>query len=466
MHSFFQFYRKYFIAFLIAALILSFYPGILHASGPAGIPCDTTKKNKKNKENTNTTEDDYYKKNFLRYEDYTYRDNVKTILFYKEGFELSPPLIQSGSDEKLLLSFDDLGDEIKTYKFTIIHCDANWKPSDMLQMDYIDGFGDDYINTYSSSFNTLQKYYHYELSFPTENLKPTKSGNYLLKVFENEDTEENLVLTRRFMIFDNMVDVTGEVKRATSIEDRNYKQEVDFFISYPSYSIPNPYTDLKVVVQQNGRWDNAISDLKPKYIKDKVLDYDYQDENVFNGGNEFRHFDTKSLQFISDRVKKIVSDSIGYEVYLLPDERRSYTVYSSNIDINGMKFIKTDDAIKNADIEGEYAYVHFILPYYEQISEGNIYIFGALTDWQYKKEAIMKYDKSLEAYVGSLYLKQGYYNYEYVFLKNNEKVGDETYIEGNHYDTENDYTIYVYNQEQGTTYDKLIAVKKLNSLRQ
>jgi hypothetical protein len=467
MHSLLNTFKSFYFIFIVIVVIISACsPKVAPVSDKTKSINDSIKKEKKNKENTNIVEDDYYKKTFLRYEDYTYKENIKTILFYKDGFELSPPLIQLGSDEKLLLSFDDLSDEMKTYKFTIIHCDANWKPSDMLQMDYIDGFSDDYINTYSSSFNTLQKYYHYELIFPSENLVPTKSGNYILKVFENEDTEENLVLTRRFMIFEQKVDVTGEVKRATSNEDMNYKQEVDFAVSYSSYSIPNPYSDLKVILQQNGRWDNAVYDIKPKYVKDKLLDYDYDDVNVFNGGNEFRHFDTKGLQFISDRIQKTLIDSLGYEVYLLPDERRSSLVYSSDIDIDGMKFIKTDNAIKDPDTEGEYVYVHFVLPYFEQISDGSIYIFGALTDWQYQKEAIMKYNKTNSAYVGTLYLKQGYYNYEYVYLKNNETIGDETNIEGNHYDTENDYTLYIYNQEQGTSFDKLIAVKKLNSVRE
>ncbi len=432
---------------------------------------DTIKIAKQNppieKKTLKTNEDDYYKKIFFRYEDYTYNDNIKTILLYKEGFELAPPLIQLGGTEKLKLSFDDLSGEYATYKYTLIHCDANWKPSDMMSAEYIDGFADDYISTYSASFNTLQKYYHYELTFPTENLRPTKSGNYILKVFRNEDTEENLAFTRRFMIFDQHVDVTGEVKRATSNEDRDYKQEVDFTIAYNNYSISSPFTDLKVALTQNDRWDNAITDLKPKYVKNNELDYNYTNgENTFNGGNEFRHFDIKSVQFISDRIKKITTDSLGYHVYLMPDIRRSFTVYSSMQDINGKKFIKTDEAIKNPDIEGEYVYVHFTLPYYESVSEGNVYIFGALTDWHYQKEAIMKYNKNIGAYEGTLYLKQGYYNYEYVLLKNNESVGDETFMEGNHYDTENDYTIYVYHQEQGTTFDKLIAVKRLNSIRQ
>lgn len=428
---------------------------------------DTSKtKTKKSKEKQETPAvDDYYKKNFFRYEDYTYNENIKTILLYKSGFELSPPVIQFGTDEKLALGFDELGSAYNNYKYTIIHCDANWKLSDMMPSEYIDGFTEDYIESYTASFSTLQSYYHYDLTFPTDNLRPTKSGNYILKVYKDEDTDENLAFTRRFMIFDSKVVVTGEVKRATLNEYMDTRQEVDFDINYTGYTIANPYNDLKIVITQNDRWDNAITNLKPKYVKDKLLDYNYNDENTFNGGNEFRHFDIKSLRFISDRLRKITKDSLGYEVTLQPDIKRSFTVYLSDIDMNGRKYIKTDDALRSSDIEGEYAYIHFSLPYYESVSTGSIYIFGALTDWHYQKEAIMKYNSKTATYEGTLYLKQGYYNYEYVLLKNNSSVGDETFIEGNHYETENDYTIYVYNQEQGTTYDKLIAVKRLNSAR-
>lgn len=414
---------------------------------------------------TASIEADYYKKTFLRYEDYTYHPTIHTVLLYKKGFELAPPLIQLGSTEKLVLSFDDFSNDYKTYYYTIIHCDANWKPSDLMSAEYIDGFTEEQIDTYTPSFNTLQKYYHYQLNFPSENLKPTKSGNYILKVYLNNDTDDNLVLTRRFMIFEQQVLVNGSVKRATSNQEMNYKQEIDFTVSYPNYSISSPYTDLKVVLTQNNRWDNAIFSLKPKYVKNNLLDYDYNEENTFNGGNEYRHFDMKTIRFISDRIHKVTTDTLGCHVYLMPDSRRSFTTYSSMEDINGKKLIKTDNAITDSDIEAEYAHVHFTLPYFEQIADGNIYIFGALTDWQYKKEAIMKYDAKMKAYEGSLYLKQGYYNYLYLFLPNNEKTGDETIIEGNHYDTENDYTIYVYHQEQGTSYDKLIAVKILNSFR-
>lgn len=459
----------YFFFIIIIYFFINCTPFIISSAQAQKTNTDSSKSAKriaKQSKNSHPTEDDYYKKNFFRCEDYTYDDNIKTILLYKEGFELSPPLIKLGSDERIHLSFDDLGGDLRTFKYTLIHCDANWKPSDLLPIQYLDGFTDDNINSYGSSFNTLQRYYHFDLVFPTENLKPILSGNYILKVFKDEDTDENLMFTRRFMIVEPKVEVSGTVKRAISNEEMDYKQDVNFSIYYSGYSIANPYTDLKVVITQNDRWDNANTSLQPKYVKDNLLDYNFtDDQNTFNGGNKFRHFDTKSIKFISDRIKKITSDSLGIEIYLLPDAKRSFTNYNTISDINGKKLIKTDDFVRSSDLEGEYAYIHFMLPTYDPVTDGNLYIFGALTDWHYEKAAIMKYDSKYNVYTGTLYLKQGYYNYEYVLLKNNATVGDETFIEGNHYETENDYSIYVYNQEQGTNYDKLVAVKRLNSIR-
>lgn len=452
----------------LAFLVVSCSPKIVSTTNPNTVKNDSIIKSAEllNNKTKTTNNDDYYVKSFIRYEDRTYKENIKTVQLYKEGWPLSSPLIQLDSDEKLFLSFDDLSDNIKTYKYTVIHCDADWKPSDMLKNEYIDGFQDDYISDYGSSFNTLVKYYHYSLSFPTENLRITKSGNYLLKVYTDEDTENNLVLTRRFMVFEQKVGINGKVKRATKIEDQDYKQEVDFEITYPNYNIQDPYSDLSVVITQNDRQDNAIRSLKPKYVKNNILDYDYEDDNVFSGGNEFRRFDIVSVKFISERIHRIFLDSAGYQIYLLPDVRRSFTTYASAMDINGKKLVKTTETVKDPDLEGEYAYIHFTLPYPEPLSNGNLYIFGALTDWQFQKEAIMKYNYQKRAYEGVLFLKQGYYNYQYVFLENTKSVGDETVAEGSHYDTENDYTIYVYNKESGTSYDKLIAVKKLNSIKQ
>ena len=208
----------------------------------------------------------YYDSNFLRYDDFIYKKNIRTVKLEREDFEFSAPVLKLGSEEKLKLTFDDLDAESKSYRFTIIHCDAAWNPSDrLLQSEYISGFFDDNINDYSYSKNTIQKYVHYELLFPTENLKPSKSGNYILKVFLGYD-QNDLVLTRRFMVMDERVNVVPDIHHATIVDDYNYKQEVDFSIQTSGYQITNPYQDLKVVITQNDRWDNAITKLKPNFV--------------------------------------------------------------------------------------------------------------------------------------------------------------------------------------------------------
>ncbi len=416
----------------------------------------------KNIDIINDTTTEYYKTNYLRYEDYIYKKNIHTVLLYRKGWELSYPVLILGSDEQLHLEFDDLDADVKDYKYTFVHCSSNWAPSDIQKNEYISGFTEGFIDNYKFSFNTIQKYTHYELVFPDANLMlPTISGNYLLKVYNNY--EENVVLTRRFMIVDAKVSIDAVIKRATSVLYKNYKQEIDFTINKANYNIPDIYKDLKVNIIQNGRWDNAVINIKPRLVKGDILDYNYEDINVFNGANEFRHFDIKSIRYYSDRIQKITYEEGFNHVYLLPDVPRSYKVYETIKDINGRRLIKTEDATDSA-IEGDYTFVHFFLPYYEEFGNGNLYVFGDLTDSQFKKEAIAVYDKTLKGFKASLFVKQGYYNYYYVFLEDGKNIGDETLIEGNHYETENDYTILVYCREPGTFYDKLIGIKQLNTL--
>ncbi len=405
-----------------------------------------------------------FNKDSIQNENKIYKKNIKTVLLHRDGWELSPAIIHLNKSEKLKLSFDDLDRDVKYYKYKLIHCDADWQTSDILSSDYIDGFTEDDINNYQFSFNTTQSYTHYYLIFPTENLKITKSGNYVIKVYINDDNPENVAFTSRFMVLEPKVTVKGRVKRASNINDRNCKQEVDFKIFKQNYSILNPYKDLEVIITQNYRWDNAIKDTKPIMIKGDELDYDYSEQNIFNGANEFRNFDIKSMKYQSERINKIVFNNSGYNVYLYKDESKRFKNYVFEKDINGKRLIKKEDA-SNSETESDYIYVHFFLSYNAPIVDGNIYVFGALTNWQFTKDGLMKYNYEKQGYETSLYLKQGYYNYEYVFLENGETKANAAFIEGNHYETENDYFVYVYHREQGEYYDKLIAVKKLNSLQ-
>jgi hypothetical protein len=258
--------------------------------------------------------------------------------------------------------------------------------------------------------------------------------------------------------------MTGNVHQASGIATRFTHQEVDFEIQINGMQINDPAREISVVILQNGRWDNAISNLKPRFVRSESLDYDYDNENCFPGGNEFRSFDIKSLINQSERIKHIESDTGGYEVYLLDDQRRTFKNYVTDKEINGREFIKNDDNAKNSDIEADYAWVYFSLPMESNLTNGQFFLLGALTNWQLNDNSRMIWNAEKKRYEKKLFLKQGYYNYLYVFRDNKTKNSDLALIEGNHFETENEYTILVYYHQSGELYDKLVAVQDFSSL--
>jgi hypothetical protein len=407
-------------------------------------------------------QDDYFSVDYMRHQNWTYKDNIKSVELYREGWKMSPPTVSLRSGQQLILSFDDMDGDVKYYYYTIIHCDAMWQPSELTKVEYIQGFDEDEIKDYAFSFNTLKVYTNYRLSFPTDYMQYTKSGNYILKVWMNEDVDSNLVLTRRFIVVDQKVTITGKVVPPVKVEDRNYRQQVEFMINPGSYFIQNPYSDLKVMVLQNWRWDNAVYNVQPRMVVGNKLDYRFIDDLVFDGGNEFRNFDIKSMKYQSERIALIDHDYYGTHFYLHTDERKTFKQYVRDDDLNGKYYLEKEDA-KDSDIESDYAFVHFTLPYTHPLVTGNMYVFGGLTDWNFTDEAMMTYDYENNIYEASLYLKQGYFNYAYVFLEDGTEAGDITLIEGNHWDTNNEYIILVYFREPGTYYDQVVGIEYVSA---
>lgn len=405
---------------------------------------------------------DYFSEDYIRHKDYIYKDYIRSPLLYKEGWQMSPPVVSLGSSQKLILSFDDLQGDAKRYYYTIIHCDALWQPSDLTKSDYIQGFYEDEISDNAFSFNTINTYTNYLLIFPTDYLSYKIAGNYILKVFKEEELDSNVVLTKRFMVYEPRLSIKGKVVPPVKTDDRNYRQQIEFEINSGSYYISNPYRDLKVMVLQNWRWDNAVTNVQPRMVVGSRLDYKFMDELVFDGGNEFRSFDIKSLKYQSEKIALIDYDYRGYQVYLHPDERRPFKQYIHEDDLNG-KFFLEKEGSEYSDTESDYAWVHFTLPYKHPLVNGNLYIFGALTQWDFTDEAMLKYDYDKNLYQTSLYLKQGYYNYAYVFLEDDTEAGDITLVEGNHWETGNEYIIMVYYREPGTYYDQLIGIEYLKA---
>ncbi|MBC8266336.1 MAG: DUF5103 domain-containing protein [Flavobacteriales bacterium] len=392
------------------------------------------------------------------YKNSTNSNTIKTVLCHKTEEELSLPILNLNSDEQLLVSFDDLDADIKDYYYTIIHCNADWTPSDLMQSEYISGFTDEPITDYEFSFNTIQKYTHYQFEFPSTDLKPILSGNYIFKIYDNES---KTIIYKRFMVLDTKLNIEANVRRATLAEDRNTKHEIDFTIKHPNLVVADPFSDIKVIVKQNNKEDNAITDLTPLFVKNDELIYDYDDDNTFWANNEFRHFDIKSLRYQSERIKAITYDSTYNHVYLFKDIKRPFDRYSIEPDINGKFLIKSQEGWKSS-IEADYAFVHFTLPV-DHISYGDMYVIGGFSDWQLKEEFKLTYNAEQKQYETAVFLKQGYYNYHYALNDNTTNRVDVSYIEGTHYQTRNDYYVYVYYRAVGDRYDRFVGFLKTSS---
>jgi len=405
--------------------------------------------------------DDYYEGEYLRFDNHSYRDNIKTVMLHLQGWPLALPIITIGEDQPMELHFDVLDSTLGNYMYTIIHCDYDWTQSDLDKQEYLDGPFEDYLTEYDYSRNTYQRFIHYTLEIPNFTTRITKSGNYLIKVFEEGD--ENLViLTRRFCVVESQspVSVNVNVHQATRVNQRYSHQEVDFNVSFGSYALTNPYTDLKVVVLQNHTWETALTGLQPRFVKDRELDYDYDGENAFEGLNEFRLLDIADTRYTGRGVKRVTFNDNENHAYLEQDKSRSAITYLQNPDLNGWFYIKNNRVGTEGTVDADYVHTHFSLKHDAAIQNGDIYIYGALTDWQIKPEAKMQFDQLELQYEASLYLKQGLYNYLYVFVKDGEMQPDMTFVEGSHFETENDYTVLIYHRTIGLDYDKLISVQE------
>ncbi len=408
-----------------------------------------------------TISQDLKLKNTLRFENAIYNPSIHSVQLHPLRFEMGNPLIHLSFKDSLLLSFDDLSSNSQNYAYTLIHCNADWTPSDLMESEYLEGFYEELITDYQFSFNTIQNYVHYQTVIPSANLKPSLSGNYLLIVFP-ENQKDQPILSQRMMIMDEKVSVRGSVKRATDLEQRNYQHEIDFSIHHSGYEIDNPFGDIIPVITQNSRWDNAISGLQAVFVKDDEIVYDYENENLFDGGNEYRFFDIQSLRYLSERLADISFEADTHKVVLRTDEARRFQRYSGLVqDINGKRLIRVQEGSRNA-IEADYALVRFTLPYEHEISHGDLYVFGQISDYGFPESHRMIYNSEKNYYEANIYLKQGYYNYEYI-LKKYEGGNINRFIEGTHYQTVNDYHIYIYRRPTGESYDQLIGIQKLTS---
>lgn len=392
-----------------------------------------------------------------------FQNSIHTVLLYPNGFDQADPIIELNGNAQLFLAFDDFSNDVKNYRYTVVHCDHDWKASEINSFEYIQGFEEVDISNYQFSRNTSFDYVHYETVFPNDDIQITKSGNYVIVVYDETLEKENIAFIWQFRIYDPLVSVGMKVEQSRLSVYRNSHQEIKVMVNARDLNLVNPESTVFMEVQQNGRKDNIIKGLKPRLFLNNILHYDNDDEILFQGGNEFRGFDIRSFRVNAERVHHVEFDqNTGNHIYLFQDINRRRKPYVNDDDLNGRKAIATEKRY-DPQTEGDYGWVHFELPYHVPLPNSKVYIIGGVNDWDLDFKSEMTYDFHKKAYVDSLFLKQGYYNYLYGVLEKGKKSADLNFFEGSHQVTKNEYKVFIYYREPGTIYDQLIGYDKLET---
>jgi hypothetical protein len=398
----------------------------------------------------------------LVYDDVNYIPEIKTVAFYNLKQEQSFPLLNLGSGEELLLSFDDLRGGSRNLYYSVVHCNADWTPSSISPIDYLESFSEERINDYRFSYSTYQKYTHYQLKLPNLSIIPKLSGNYLVKVYEDGDPSK-LLLTRRFYVLTPKVTVQAEIAPSNTVSNRDSNQKINFSIFHPSLNIQNAYQEITAVVLQNGRTDIAQKTQRPLFIRNNQLVYSDNSTNDFEGGNEFRRFDTRSFRYKSDGVYQIIKDSI-YTVNLFADVDKSNSGYAYQFDEDGNFYTLNQDG-SDPRYDADYGNINFVLKAEAPDAEGFAYVVGKFNAYQKNNNNRMVYDAEHKVFTLNTLLKQGVVDYRYVWADASGKIISNKAFEGAYYQTENDYQILIYYRAPGSRYDQLIAFTELNSTK-
>ena len=384
------------------------------------------------------------------YHNKTFNTNIKSITI-KNLVNNNLPVYFLGDNNKLEFSFDDLEANYKDLYYTIVHCEANWQESNVSPTQYLNNLNEDRITDIQSSINTVQKYTHYKFQFPTQNLSPKISGNYILKVFEDGD-HEKLIFTRKIYVVNNASQIDAFINNSINVDQKSTNQRIQLKLNTTT-NISNPQRDLKINILQNLREDKTQSSNTPSSIIGNTYIYNVRDLFDFKGDNEFRTIDLRSLRSNSISIDSI--DNSKKTIYLHPDSFDSNNKYEYKEDNNGKFFVRNLDN-SNPNLESDYIDVIFQLNY-PNIENQKIFVGGYFN--AYETNHSLNYNTENQKYDAKIKLKQGIYDYIYFTKKSDAS------ILGSYFQTENDYQIFVYYRRPNTHIDELIGFKEINSLK-
>jgi len=374
------------------------------------------------------------------------------------GAKMSLPIMELNGKDVLQVSFDEMSHTSHSYAYKVLHCNADWTMSGLNSNEYLSGFTTSNITNYVRSVNTTFQYTHYTLQLPNSDMSFKISGNYVVQIYEDNQTE-NPIAQACFLLVEPRVSITAKVRGNTDTELSGRLQQLDFEDSLNGYSVRDAAQELKVVVRQNNRIDNQVTDLQPTYFAGSKLSYINNKSLIFEGGYEYHRFDISSVYAAGEGVADVKFLNQHYDVALVNNKIQNSKIFTSDRDVNGKFIINLQNKQIDDNIGADYMFVHFNLPTKQPFFDGQLYLGGEF-NYNLLNDAVrMKYDGKTESYVQTVLLKQGGYNYQYWFVPKGENKATVERVDGSFWQTGNEYTIYIYHRPWGERYDKLVGVK-------
>lgn len=382
--------------------------------------------------------------------------NIKTLTLTVDDDPTLPPYLALRGHQHIDIEWDEMSHEYKRYRYHIDHCDWDWQPTDdIFESDFLEGLNDQLIEDFEKSFNTTQIYTHYRLRVPSKEIRLRLSGNYRVRIYE-EDSEDEPVLEARFCIYEREAGIIAELSSNTDIDFNDRHQQMTLSVGFGALQVFDPQRELKVIVMQNRRWDSRIEGLVPNVRKANGIEFTHNRSLIFPAGNEYHRFEILDVHRTATGVDRIDWFEPYYHATLFPaviDNSYSYAE-----DQNGVYVVRSSD---NYDdwTTAEYVVVHFFLET-PRLPGGDVYVSGWWAGQTFNPDCKMEYDAEHGYYHAAILLKQGYYSYEFI-----QKDGLTQRTMGSFFETENEYEVLVYYRQQGSRYDRLAGYSIMHNAR-
>lgn len=381
----------------------------------------------------------------------TYIPEIKSLQVIANGNFTEIPVIRLHSDQFITIGFDELAEDMSWISYRIIHCDANWQPDRISEMEFLNGFNQTAIEDAQPSFNTFTPYYHYQITLPAERFRI--SGNYAVLFYKDEQPDKTIA-SACFSVSERTTEIIAELTTITDLGFNDEYQQLNIRLRWKNQFPANPADELKLVVSQNNRRDNEVVITHPTRFSANEAFYEHNRSLIFEAGNNYRRFEIVNHKYAGIGVEKIRFFEPLYHVLLTPGTVKANMPYFYDQDQNGRYVIRQSEA-ENNDLEADYFMVHFALENDNPFIEGAIYLDGDFTNNRFDESNKMIYNFESRRYEQAMLLKQGHYNYQYLFVPNQSRKGSPRLIEGNFHETGNEYLIKVYYRPPGQYYDRL-----------